>query len=69
MLSKRYQRLKCYLNHGSKTKRSFDEIIEIVHTLTAFETFDALAGSRHSPEEVVPIVQKLIFEVLALDRS
>jgi AcrR family transcriptional regulator len=51
------------------SKLSFDEIIEIAHTLTAFETFDALAGSRRSPVEVVPTVQKLILEVLDLDHS
>jgi AcrR family transcriptional regulator len=51
------------------SKLSLDEIIEIVHTLTAFETFDALAGTRHSPEEVVPTVQKLILEVLELDQT
>jgi AcrR family transcriptional regulator len=54
---------KCRLT----AKLSFDEVIEIVHTLTAFETFDALAGKR-SPEEVVPTVQKLILEVLELDQ-
>lgn len=46
---------------------SFDEIIEIAHTLTGFETFDALAGTTRSPEEVVPTVQKLVLEVLGLD--
>lgn len=43
------------------------EVIEIVHTLTGFETFDALAGTTRSPEEVVPTVQKLILEVLGLE--
>ena len=52
-----------------KSRLSFNEIIEIVHTLTAFETFDALAGTKRSPEEVVPTVQKLILEVLELDHS
>jgi len=46
---------------------SFDEIIEIAHTLTGFETFDALAGTTRTPEDVVPTVQKLILEVLGLD--
>lgn len=49
------------------TDLPLDEIIEIVHTLTGFETFDALAGTTRSPEEVVPTVQKLILEVLGLD--
>ena len=48
------------------TDLPLDEIIEIVHTLTGFETFDALAGTTRSPEEVVPIVQKLILEVMGL---
>jgi AcrR family transcriptional regulator len=51
-----------------RSKLPFDEIIEIVHTLTAFETFDALAGAKRSPEGVVPTVQKLILEVLGLDQ-
>ncbi len=43
------------------------EVIEIAHTLTAFETFDALAGTTRTPEEIVPTVQRLILEVLGLD--
>jgi AcrR family transcriptional regulator len=54
--------------HRLESKLSLDEIIEIAHTLTAFETFDALAGKR-SPEEVVPTVQRLILEVLGLNHS
>lgn len=46
---------------------SFDEIIEIAHTLTGFETFDALAGTTRSPEDVISIVQRLILEVLGLE--
>jgi AcrR family transcriptional regulator len=48
------------------TDLPLDEIIEIAHALTGFETFDALAGTTRSPEEVVPIVQKLILEVMGL---
>lgn len=48
------------------TDMPLDEIIEIAHTLTGFETFDALAGTTRSPVEVVPIVQKLILEVMGL---
>ncbi len=44
-----------------------NEVIEILHTLTGFETFDALAGATRSPEDVVPTVRKLILEVLGLD--
>ena len=44
-----------------------NEVIEILHTLTGFETFDALAGTTRSPENIIPTVQKLILEVLGLD--
>jgi hypothetical protein len=37
--------------------------------LSGFETFDALAGTERSPEQVVPTVQKLILEVLELDQT
>jgi AcrR family transcriptional regulator len=43
------------------------EVIEILHTLTGFETFDALAGTTRSPEDVVSTVRKLILEVMGLD--
>ena len=44
-----------------------DEVIETIHALTSFETFDALAGTTRSPLEIVPVVQKLAFEVLRLN--
>jgi AcrR family transcriptional regulator len=43
------------------------DMIEILYTLTSFETFDALAGTTRSPEEIIPTVQKLILDVLGLD--
>jgi AcrR family transcriptional regulator len=36
-----------------------DEVIDVLHTLTSFETFDNLAGTTRSPEEVVPLVCRL----------
>jgi AcrR family transcriptional regulator len=48
------------------TDLPLDEIVEIAQTLTGFETFDALAGTTRSPVEVIPIVQKLILEVMGL---
>ena len=53
--------------YGFRADLPFEEIIEIVNTLTGFETFDALAGTTRSPNDVVPTVQKLILEVLGLD--
>lgn len=38
---------------------SVDQIVDILFTLTSFETFDILAGTTHSPQEVVPVIQKL----------
>jgi len=38
---------------------SLDEIVAILFTLTSFETFDTLAGSARSLEEVAPVVQRL----------
>jgi AcrR family transcriptional regulator len=38
---------------------TLDEVVDILFTLTSFETFDTLAGSTHSPEEVAPLVFRL----------
>jgi AcrR family transcriptional regulator len=38
---------------------SFDEAVEVLQTLTSFETFDTLAGENRTPLEVVPIIQKI----------
>lgn len=43
------------------------DVIELVHTLTGFEAFDALAGPTRSPDEAVPTVRKLILDVLGLN--
>ncbi|HEX3303420.1 MAG TPA: TetR/AcrR family transcriptional regulator [Thermomicrobiales bacterium] len=45
---------------------SFDEAVDVLHTLTSFETFDSLAGTTRSPEEVVAVVQRLARAVLGL---
>lgn len=36
-----------------------DELVEVLHLLTSFETFDTLAGGRRRFAEVVPTVQAL----------
>ncbi|MBV9228721.1 MAG: TetR/AcrR family transcriptional regulator [Chloroflexi bacterium] len=38
---------------------TFDETVNILFTLTSFETFDTLAGTTRSLEEIVPVVQHL----------
>ncbi len=39
---------------------TLDEIVAVLFTLTSFETFDALAGTARSLEEVAPVVQRLV---------
>lgn len=46
---------------------SLDDVVNILHTLTSFETFDALAGSERSPEDIGPVVERLARAVLRLD--
>jgi AcrR family transcriptional regulator len=41
-----------------------EQTIEILQTLTSFEFFDQLAGPTQTPEEVVPLVRKLILKWL-----
>jgi len=38
---------------------SLDEIVEILFTLSSFETFDMLAGPTRSPQDVAPLVVQL----------
>jgi AcrR family transcriptional regulator len=47
-----------------RTMFSLDETIEILQTLTSFETFDSLAGETKTPVDVVPIIQKIAHDVL-----
>jgi AcrR family transcriptional regulator len=42
------------------------DVIDVLFTLTSFETFDTLAGSAKTPEAVVPLVQHLARAVLSL---
>jgi len=53
--------------HGRPTPESFAEVIDILHMLTSFETFDALAGRRRSPEDMVPAVRSLALAALGLN--
>jgi AcrR family transcriptional regulator len=53
--------------YGLPSEMPLEEIIESLQSLTSFEFFDQLAGTERTPEEVVPIVQKLIMKLLDLD--
>jgi AcrR family transcriptional regulator len=40
-------------------------VVQVLHTLTSFETFDSLAGPDRAPTDVVPIVVELAEATLA----
>jgi AcrR family transcriptional regulator len=52
--------------HGWPAPDAVDEAVDLLHTATSFETFDTLAGSARSPEDVVPVVQRLTRAILDL---
>ena len=43
-----------------------DEVAHVIYVLLAFDTFDAMAGEQRTPNDVAPIVQRLIRGVLSL---
>lgn len=51
---------------GRPAPASFHESVDVLHTLTSFETFDCLAGTTRSPLAVVPLVQRLARAALGL---
>jgi AcrR family transcriptional regulator len=48
--------------------KTFDETVNVLFTLTSFETFDTLAGTTYSLEEVVPVVQRLAHAAIGLTK-
>jgi AcrR family transcriptional regulator len=53
---------------GNKpSPKARDEVIDVLHTLTSFETFDSLAGSTRSLEEVTSLMRRLARAALSLD--
>ena len=59
--------LRCAEKYGKPAPEARDEIVNILFTLLSFETFDTLAGSTQSIEEVSPLIQQLARSTLALD--
>ena len=55
--------------YGKPASEAIDEIVNILFTLLSFETFDTLAGSTRSIEEVVPLVHRLARAALGLEVS
>lgn len=51
---------------GRPAPEACDETIDILHTLTSFETFDGLAGATRGADEVARIVQALARAALGL---
>jgi AcrR family transcriptional regulator len=43
-----------------------EEAVVVLHMLTSFETFDALAGPDRSPQDVAPLVHRLAVAALGL---
>ena len=53
--------------YGQTLAEAFDETVNILYTLTSFETFDTLAGPTRSLEDVTPTVQRLARAALSLE--
>ena len=51
---------------GDRNARALDETIDVLFTLTSFQTFDTLAGPNRSPADVAPAVLRLARRVLEL---
>jgi len=55
--------------YGKPVPKTIDETVNILFTLLSFETFDTLAGSTYSIEEISPVVQRLARAALGLDEG
>jgi AcrR family transcriptional regulator len=54
--------------YGNPASEVFDDTVNLLFTLLSFETFDTLAGSTRSIEEVVPLVQSLAQAALGVGK-
>jgi AcrR family transcriptional regulator len=50
---------------GRPKPKEMDDAIDLLYTLTSFHTYDSLAGSKRSAEQVTRMVQRLAREALA----
>ena len=55
--------------HVLSPGEALDEIVDILLTLSSFETFDTLAGPTRSMEEVAPVVYRLASAAIKLDST
>ena len=60
--------LRIVEKYGKLVPEAIDEFVDILFTLLSFETFDTLAGSTKSIEEVSPLVQRLARVALGVDK-
>jgi AcrR family transcriptional regulator len=54
---------------GHRALAAQAEVIDVLHTLTSFETFDALAVQTRGAEEVITLVRRLAYAVLGLNET
>jgi AcrR family transcriptional regulator len=52
--------------YGRPQAAARDEAVEVLHTITSFETFDTLAGAAQDPTTVAPLLQRLARAFLGL---
>jgi hypothetical protein len=52
--------------YGHPAPDALGEAVVVLHMLTSFEAFDALAGPDRSPQDVAPLVQRLAVAALGL---
>lgn len=55
--------------HGRPPEEDLDRALDVLHTLTSFETFDGLGRRGRKPAEVEAIVARLARKELGLERS
>ena len=54
---------------GQPVDASIEDVTDLLHTLTSFETFDALAGRSRSPEDVAALLIRVAHAALGADAS
>jgi AcrR family transcriptional regulator len=52
---------------GRPTPKAAARTVDVLYTLTSFETFDTLAGEARTPADVTPIVARLARAALGVD--
>ena len=55
--------------HGRPAAGSIDEVIDVLHGLTSFETFDALANPSRTPEGVTTLLIRIADRIVGSGQS